>query len=89
MSETAPAVHTAAIIVNGQAKHVAGRTVSWNEVVDLAYPGQRSDPNLTFVVTYDEAAPAHGKDEGLLAEGGSVEAKERGTIFNVVSRVRS
>lgn len=52
MSEAIPAeVQTATIVVNGQEKSVPSRDVTWAEVVDLAYPGQWSDPDLSFIVT--------------------------------------
>jgi ribosomal protein S4 len=74
------------IVVNGQKKTVPSRTVSWDEVVDLAYPGERGDENFTFVVTYSDAQ--HSKS-GILEKGGSVEAKEEGTSFNVAKHRRS
>jgi ribosomal protein S4 len=74
------------IVVNGQKKTVPSRTVSWDEVVDLAYPGERGDENFTFVVTYSDAQ--HSKS-GILEQGGSVEAKEEGTSFNVAKHRRS
>lgn len=77
----------AKIIVNGQERPVQGRRVTWNEVVDLAYPGQRSDGKFTFVVTYSEAEQSH--HDGLLPDGGEVEVRKEGTVFDVVSRRRS
>jgi hypothetical protein len=91
MSEAAAvenqATQSATIIVNGQQKSVPSRRVTWDDVVDLAYPGQRSDPDFTFVVTYSQAEQA--EHEGLLAEGGAVEVRKEGTVFDVVSRRRS
>ena len=78
---------SATIVVDGQPKSVPSRRVTWDQVVDLAYPDQRSDPNLTFVVTYSQAEQA--VHEGLLAEGGDVEVRKEGTVFDVVSRRRS
>ncbi len=75
------------IVVNGQSKVVASRIVTWDEVVDFAFPGQRSDPDLTFVVTYEETEES--KHDGTLAVGGSVHIKKEGTVFYVASRRRS
>jgi hypothetical protein len=66
---------------------VASREVSWDEVVDLAYPGEREDPNFTFVVTYSDAD--HKPESGLLQKGGRVRVEEHGTSFNVARRRRS
>jgi hypothetical protein len=74
------------IVVNGQLKTVAARDVSWEEAVDLAYPGQREDEDLTFVVTYSDAE--HGKS-GILEKGGTVPVKKEGTSFNVAKHRRS
>jgi hypothetical protein len=74
------------IVVDGQQKSVPARDVSWDEVVDLAFPGERENDQLTFVVTYSDAA--HDKD-GILAEDSSVRVKEKGTSFNVAKHRRS
>jgi Multiubiquitin len=79
--------HTYTIVVNGQAKPVASREVTYDQVVDLAFPGERSDPNLTFTVTYRQADSA--KHDGDLVEGGIVHVKKEGTIFNVTRTTRS
>lgn len=80
MSETASAgehsEQTSTIVVNGQPKVVASRIVSWDEVVDFADPGQRSNPDLTFIVTYEETDES--KHDGTLAVGGSVHVKKEG-----------
>jgi Multiubiquitin len=76
-----------AIVVNGQLKVVTSRVVTWDEVVDLAYPGQRNDPEMSFIVTYEEADES--KDDGTLAVGRSVKVKKEGTVFYVAGRRRS
>lgn len=75
------------IIVNGQPKVVTSRTVTWDQVVDFAYPGQRNQADITFVVTYEETEES--KHDGTLAVGGSVRVKEEDTVFYVASRRRS
>jgi hypothetical protein len=87
MPEAPTESKTAVIVVNGQQKTVASREVSWGEVVDLAYPGEREDPNFTFVVTYSDAQ--QHPDSGLLQKGGRVRVEERGTSFNVAKHRRS
>jgi hypothetical protein len=76
-----------AIVINGQRKVVTSKVVTWDEVVDLAYPGQRNDPEMSFIVTYEEADES--KDDGTLAVGRSVKVKKKGTVFYVAGRRRS
>lgn len=87
MAEEASEHEHNSIIVNGQPKSVSSRSVTWTEVVDLAYPGQRGDTDLTFIVTYSDADQK--PSNGLLAEGGTVHIEKEGTVFNVASRRRS
>jgi hypothetical protein len=75
------------IVVIGQPHVVSSRVVTWDQVVDFAYPGQRTDANLEFIVTYEEADEP--KDDGTLAVGGSVKVKKEGTVFYVANRRRS
>lgn len=77
----------AAIVVNGEQKDVASRVVSWETIVDLAFPGDRSNPDLTFIVTYEQTEQS--KHDGTLAVGGSVTAKKEGTVFYVAKHRRS
>jgi len=74
------------IVVNGQAHSVESQTVTFDEVVKIAFPEKADNPELTFVVTYRKA---HEPKEGSLAEGGSAEVKKTGTIFNVTHTRRS
>lgn len=68
------------IVVNGQARSVDDQTVTFEDVVKIAFPEKAHNPEFTFVVTYRKA---HKPKEGSLAERGSVEVKKSGTIFNV------
>lgn len=77
----------ASIVVNGEPKNVGTRLVSWETVVDLAFPGDRSNPDLTFIVTYEQTEQS--KHDGTLAVGGSVTAKKEGTVFYVAKHRRS
>jgi len=74
------------IIVNAQPKTVPSQTVSYNEVVALAYPTPPA-PGIIYTVTYENAIrPNH---EGSLVEGQSVTVKEKGTIFDVTPTNKS
>jgi hypothetical protein len=73
------------IIVNAERKEVETRTLTFWEVVTLAFP----DPNgsiFDFTVTYKKAlGPKH---EGSLIDGGTVKIKN-GTIINVTKTNKS
>jgi hypothetical protein len=73
------------IIVNGVPNIVEADTVSYEQVVKLAYPAPPS-PNTYFTVTFRNA---EGRKEGSLAPGQTVQVKREGTIFNVTSTGKS
>ena len=73
-----------AIIVNGRPREVAGKTITYTEVVKLAFPNEPSNQDVDFTVAY---ANPHGKD-GTLVAGQDVHAKE-GMVFNVTKTNRS
>lgn len=83
---TAPKQATFEILVNSRPKTVHKRTVTFEEVVQLAFPGPH-DPNVVFSMTYRRAASA--PHAGELGANGSVEVKKKGTIFNVSRTVQS
>jgi|GEM_PF-4345607 len=69
------------IIVNGRAKTVHTRRVSYEEAVHLAFPSGSTAPDVSYTVLFEHAAnPEHPK--GRLAPGESVRVKE-GTEFRV------
>lgn len=74
------------IIVNAQQLTVASKEISFDEVVNLAYPSGASDPNRSFSVTYRKSEEA--KHDGTLVEGDAVKIKD-GTVFNVTPTTRS
>ena len=83
---TAPRpVPTFEIIVNARPRTVTGRTVTFEQVVQLAFPDEH-EPNVDFDVTYHKAAST--PPAGLLGRGGSIQVKN-GTVFNVTRTVRS
>ena len=61
-------------------------TVTFEQVVQLAFPGQH-EPNVVFSMTYRLAASA--PHAGELGAGGSVEVKKKGTVFKVTRTVQS
>nr|WP_321981822.1 multiubiquitin domain-containing protein [uncultured Cohaesibacter sp.] len=74
------------IIVNSRARTVNARTVTFEQIVQLAFPGQHA-PNVVFSMTYRHAASA--PHAGELGAGGSVDVKKKGTVFNVTRTVQS
>lgn len=80
--------HSFVVIVNLEQKTVPEQTVTFDEIVRLAFPDKADDPNVTFKVTYRKAeAPNH---EGSMVEGDTVEVKKDGkTSFTVVHATKS
>ena len=73
------------IIVNGREKVVKKETISFAEIVALAFENPPSE-NTIFTVTYRKG---HGnKTEGTLVEGETVKVKD-GMIFNVTATDKS
>ncbi|MDX9786851.1 MAG: multiubiquitin domain-containing protein [Desulfobacterales bacterium] len=84
-SDNAPGQNkTTTIIVNGRQREVTGKTISYSQVVQLAFPNDQADANIDYTVAY---ANPHGKD-GTLVNGQEVHVKE-GMIFNVTKTNRS
>ncbi|MGN4935048.1 multiubiquitin domain-containing protein [Aeromonas veronii] len=71
------------IIVNARPRKVDGDQISYEEVVELAFPGQ-VDPNIVYTVTY--VGPQ--TPDGTLVEGQSV-AIRNGMKFDVNKTNRS
>lgn len=74
------------IIVNSRPRTVNARTVTFEQIVQLAFPGQH-EPNVVFSMTYRHAAST--PHAGELGTGGSVDVKKKGTVFNVTRTVQS
>src|ERR1039458_6006430 len=68
------------IIVNGQKKVVAARTVTFDEIVKLAFPTPPTGANILYTVSYEDGPRVN--PQGSLKEGQTVEVKNR-MIFNV------
>ncbi|MEO8455549.1 MAG: multiubiquitin domain-containing protein [Sphingomicrobium sp.] len=76
----------AEIVVNAQPKTVEDRQISFEEVVEIAFPGG-GGAGVVFSVTYRHAASV--PHAGELSAGNSIEAKKKGTVFNVTRTVQS
>lgn len=74
------------IIVNSRPRTVNAPTVTFEQIVQLAFPGHH-EPNVVFSMTYRHAAST--PHVGELGAGGSVEVKKKGTVFNVTRTVQS
>lgn len=74
------------IIVNSRPRTVTTRTVTFEQIVQLAFPGQH-EPNVVFSMTYRHAAST--PHAGELGAGGTVDVKKKGTVFNVTRTVQS
>lgn len=90
MQTTAKQNDTAAkeytIVVNAQQKQVTTKELTFDQVVDLAFPGGPRGGNWVFTVTYRKGDGK--KTEGTLAVGENVKVKE-GTVFNVTATDKS
>lgn len=85
---TAPRPHKGfVIVVNAIEETVPDNIVSFEQVVKLAYPDAPPETNVKYSMTYRNAASY--PHAGELGEGGSIEVKKHGTIFNVTRTVQS
>jgi hypothetical protein len=74
------------IIVNGQKKTVTTKTVTFDEIVKLAFPTPPSGANILYTVSYEDGPKVN--PQGSLKEGGTVKLKD-GMIFNVTATDKS
>jgi len=70
------------IIVDTVPHTVHDAQVTWEQVVEIAYPGQSGDPQYVFKVQYEDAASQPAS--GTLVKGKQVEVERSGTIFSVL-----
>lgn len=70
------------IIVDTIPHTVHDSRVTWEQVVEIAYPGQSNDPQYVFKVQYEDAASQ--PTSGTLVKGKHVEVERSGTIFSVL-----
>jgi hypothetical protein len=74
------------IKVNGTDHTLTDETVTYIQVVQLAYPDFVSGGNKTASVTFEHAKEPK---QGTLSEGGTVIVKPRNTEFDVIRANRS
>ncbi len=74
------------IIVNTRAKIVDGPVVTYEQLVQLAYPGPQ-DANVEFSISYRKTASK--PHSGELSGGDSVTVKKKGSVFNVHRTIKS
>ena len=77
---------TYTIYVNGEQKEVTTKTVSFAQIVALAYPTPPKGNNILFTVSYEDGPPAN--PQGSLKDGETVKVKN-GMIFNVTATDKS
>jgi hypothetical protein len=75
------------IVVDTVEHTVHDGAVSWNQVVDIAYPDQADNPQYVFKVQYEDAQ-SH-PTSGTLVKGGHVTVERSGTTFSVLRSVVS
>ncbi|MGW2867901.1 multiubiquitin domain-containing protein [Kitasatospora sp. NPDC001225] len=74
------------IIVNTRSHPWNGKTITFEQVVELAYPGQPPTDQDTYTVRYSRGHDGHGA--GSLTAGHSVNVKN-GMVFDVLRTSRS
>ncbi|GAA3832575.1 hypothetical protein GCM10022226_62280 [Sphaerisporangium flaviroseum] len=74
------------IIVNTRSHRWRDKEISFEEVVQLAYPGQPQTDQDTYTVRYSRGHDGHGS--GSLTAAHSVKVKN-GMVFDVVRTSRS
>ncbi|MGA2155925.1 MAG: multiubiquitin domain-containing protein [Bryobacteraceae bacterium] len=77
---------TYTIYVNGQPKVVATKTVTYEQIVALAFPNPHTGQNMLYTVGYEDGP--HQNPSGSLMPGGKVRVKD-GMIFNVTPTDKS
>lgn len=77
---------TFTIVVNATERTVTSKVITFDEVVNLAYPGGASDPNRSFSVTFRKSEES--KHDGTMVEGDTIKIKD-GTVFNVTPTTKS
>lgn len=81
-----PHEHHYVITVNSRAEPVPTAHVTFEQVVQLAYPGAH-DANVKFSMTFRHVASK--PHAGELSAGGAVEVRHQGSTFNVTRTVQS
>ena len=77
---------TYTIYVNGQEKTVTTKTVTYEQIVTLAFPNPIIGQNIIYTVGYEDGP--HHNPSGSLMPGGKVKVKD-GMIFDVTPTDKS
>jgi hypothetical protein len=86
-NEHDPEKHEFEVVVNAELHALRDAEVTFDEVVELAFPGGGANPDNIFRVDFEDAASK--PHSGSLVKGGTVEVKKNGTEFSVIRSVRS
>lgn len=78
--------HKITLIVNGRPKPWAEKTITFEQVVVLAFGSYDPNPNKVYTVTYDKGP--HENPHGTMDKGDKVCVKDK-MIFNVTSTDKS
>lgn len=78
--------HIIAIIVNGREKNWSEKTISFEQVVVLAFETYVDNGNTIYTVTYKRGIDK--KSEGTMVKGDTVHVKNK-MIFNVTATDKS
>lgn len=79
-----PATYT--IYVNGEQKMVTTKTLTFAEIVKLAYPVPPTGENILYTASYEDGP--HANPQGPFKAGETVKVKN-GMIFNVTATDKS
>lgn len=74
------------IIINGQRKVVTTKTITFDQIVKLAFPLPPAGNDILYTISYEDGPRAN--PQGSLREGGTVKIKN-GMIFNVTATDKS
>ena len=69
------------IIINATEHTVHKQELSYQKIVDIAFPGSGTDSTTIYTITYEHSAQPH-KPDGVLPKGGEIHIKN-GTVFSV------
>ena len=83
---TKPKQSSVKIIINGKTKTVDSNELSFDELVELAFPNQPANPNTAHTITYKRGCDC--SPEGSLVKSESVCIKDGG-VFNVTATDKS
>ncbi len=75
------------IIVNGGKHTVPNDVLTYDQLVEIAFPGVPPKPDSKYLISYDDAKST--PHQGKLVEGQTVTVKKHGTEFNVSPTNRS